>query len=161
MSEKNRAIPNESADPEQYDWDKRIDLQNFVRQVGRDRTGEVAGRENKAEFHRGWHDKQRRECNFHHTEQSKITSDSDSRHLLDNSRIAQELQYAQKRDQQRWNPSRKQVDNHRSSFLFGILLSAGSTSRLLVFLVVAPAPQEQTSSFKRSNRPHQGCPPAA
>src|SRR5712692_85626 len=71
ISEKNRAIPNESADPEQYDRDKRIDLQNVVGQLGRDRTGEVAGRENKAEFHRGWHDKQRRECNFHHTEQSE------------------------------------------------------------------------------------------
>src|SRR5712692_5003852 len=50
ISEKNRAIPNESADPEQYDRDKRIDLQSFVRQLGRDRTGEVAGRENKPEF---------------------------------------------------------------------------------------------------------------
>ena len=79
ISEKNRAIPNESADPEQYDRDKRIDLQSFVRQLGRDRTGEVAGRENKPEFHRGWHDKQRRECNSHHTEQSKITSDSELR----------------------------------------------------------------------------------
>src|ERR1700746_2794404 len=98
ISEKNRAIPNESADPEQYDRDKRIDLQNVVRQLGRDRTGEVAGRENKAEFHRGWHDKQRREYKFHHNEQSKITSDSDIRHLLNNSRIARELQYAQKRD---------------------------------------------------------------
>src|SRR5712691_8591458 len=94
VSEENRAIPNESADPEQYDRDKRIDLQNVVRQLGRDRTAEVAGRENKPEFHRGWHDKQRRECNFHNTEQSKITSDSELRHLLDNSRIAQELQYA-------------------------------------------------------------------
>jgi hypothetical protein len=103
ISEKNRAIPNESADPEQCDRDKRIDLQNVVRQLGRDRTGEVAGRENKPEFHRGWHDEQRRECNFHHTEQSKITPDSDIRHLLDNSRIARELQYAQKRDSQRWN----------------------------------------------------------
>jgi hypothetical protein len=62
ISEKNRAIPNESADPEQYDRDKRIDLQYVVRQLGRDRTGEVAGRENKPGFHRGWHDKQRREC---------------------------------------------------------------------------------------------------
>jgi len=94
VSEENRAIPNESADPEQYERDKRIDLQNVVRQLGRDRTAEVAGRENKPEFHRGWHDKQRREGNFHHTEQSKITSDSELRHLLDNSRIAQELQYA-------------------------------------------------------------------
>lgn len=29
---------------------------------------------NKPEFYRGWHDKQRRECNFHHTEQSKETA---------------------------------------------------------------------------------------
>src|SRR5712692_5666206 len=96
ISEKNRAIPNESADPEQCDRDKRIDLQSAVRQLGRDRTAEVAGREN--EFHRGWHDEQRRECNFHHAEQSKITSDSELRHLLGNRRIARELQYAQKRD---------------------------------------------------------------
>jgi hypothetical protein len=32
---------NESADPEQCYRDKRIDLQNVVRQLGRDRTGEV------------------------------------------------------------------------------------------------------------------------
>src|SRR5260370_16666348 len=88
VSEKNRAIPNESADPEQCDRDKRIDLQNVVRQLGRDRTGEVAGRENKPEFHRGWHDKQRREYNLHNTEQSKITSDSHLRHLLANPRTA-------------------------------------------------------------------------
>src|SRR5947207_7837758 len=79
------------------DPDKRIDLQNVVRQLGRDRTSEVAGPENKPEFHRGWHDEQRRECNFHHTEQSKITSDSELRHLLGNPRIVCELQYAQKR----------------------------------------------------------------
>src|SRR5205807_8610391 len=47
----------------------------------------VAGGEDKPECHSGWHDKQRRECNFHHTEQSKITSDSEPRHLLGNPRI--------------------------------------------------------------------------
>ena len=40
VSEENRVIPNESADPEQYDRDKRIDLQNVVRQLGRDRAVE-------------------------------------------------------------------------------------------------------------------------
>src|SRR5260370_13338303 len=80
VSEKNRAIPNESADPEQYDRDKRIDLQNVVRQLGRDRTGEVAGRANKPEFHRRWHDKQRHESNFHHPLHPKLPSHSELAH---------------------------------------------------------------------------------
>src|SRR5260370_7022643 len=65
----------------QYDRNKRIDLQNVVRQLGRDRTGEVAGRENKPEFHRGWHDKQRRECNFHNTERSEEHTSELQSHL--------------------------------------------------------------------------------
>src|SRR5215472_11112092 len=32
----------------------------------------ATGRENKPEFHRFWHDEQRRECNFHHAEQSTL-----------------------------------------------------------------------------------------
>jgi hypothetical protein len=55
--------------------------------IGRDCTAELAGRENKAEFHRGWHNEQHRECNFHHTEQSKITSDSELGDLLGNLRL--------------------------------------------------------------------------
>src|ERR1043166_6598189 len=54
VSEEIRAIPNENTDPEQNDRDKRIDLQYVVRQLGRDRTGEVARCQNKPEFHRGW-----------------------------------------------------------------------------------------------------------
>src|ERR1700692_2879593 len=86
VSEKDRAIPDESADPEQNDRDEGIDLQGVVRQLGGDRTGEVARRANKPQLHRGRHDKQRRERNFHHAEQSKITSDPERRHPLDHLR---------------------------------------------------------------------------
>jgi hypothetical protein len=33
VSEEDRAIPNESADPEQHDRDEGIDLQGFMRQL--------------------------------------------------------------------------------------------------------------------------------
>src|SRR6266705_4696611 len=82
VSEKDRAIPNESADPEQYDRDEGIDLQGVVRQFRRDRTSEVAGRENKPQLHRSRYDEQRGKCKFHHAEQSKITSHSERRHSL-------------------------------------------------------------------------------
>src|SRR6195256_5256468 len=90
-SEKDRSIPDEGADPEQHDRDEGIDLQGIVRQLRRDRTREVAGREQEPQLECGWYDEQCGECKFHHAEQADMASDPERRHTLENLRIARQF----------------------------------------------------------------------
>src|SRR6202163_3058441 len=94
VSEKDRAVPDEGADPEQHDRDKGIDLQGIVRQLRRDRAREVTGREQEPQLECGWYDKQRGERQFHDAEHADVASDSQLRHALEKLGIARQLHYA-------------------------------------------------------------------